>query len=98
MAIERTSEGVRLRVRVQPRASRTEVAGLYGDAVRIRLTAPPVNGAANEELLRFLAEKLSVPRSAVRLISGKTSRSKVVSVGGIDLEQARLRLHLPALP
>ena len=98
MAIERTSEGVRLRVRVQPRASRTEVAGLYGDAVRIRLTAPPVDGAANVELLSFLAEKLSVPRSAVRLVSGKTSRSKVVSVGGIDLEQARSRLRLPTLP
>lgn len=54
-------------MRVQPRASRTEVAGPYGDAVRIRLTAPPVDGAANEALVRFLAERLEVPRSAVRI-------------------------------
>ncbi|HET9466605.1 MAG TPA: DUF167 family protein [Gemmatimonadales bacterium] len=97
-AIERTPDGVRLRIRVQPRASRTEVAGLHGDTLRVRLSAPPVDGAANEALLRFLAERLSVRRSAVQLISGATGRSKLVSVAGIDLEQARLRLRLPTLP
>ena len=98
MAIERTPDGVRLRIRVQPRASRTEVAGLHGDTLRVRLSAPPVDGAANEALLRFLAEKLSVRRSAVQLISGETSRSKLVSVAGIDVDQAGLRLHPPTLP
>lgn len=98
MAIERTPDGVRLSIRVQPRASRTEVAGLHGDTLRVRLSAPPVDGAANEALLKFLAEKLSVRRSAVQLISGATSRSKLVSVAGIDLEQASLRLRLPTLP
>ena len=80
--------GVRLRLRVQPRASRTEVVGLHGDTIRIRLTAPPVDGAANEALLVFLSDRLSVPRSAVRLVSGETSRSKVVTVSGIHLEEA----------
>jgi hypothetical protein len=72
--------------------------GLHGDTLRVRLSAPPVDGAANEALLRFLAEELSVRRSAVQLISGATSRSKLVSVVGIDLEQASLRLRLPTLP
>jgi uncharacterized protein len=86
--------GVRLRLRIQPRASRTEVAGLHGDAIRIRLAAPPVDGAANEALLKFLADKLSVPRSCVRLTAGKTSRSKVVTVTGIDVQHVTESLNL----
>jgi uncharacterized protein (TIGR00251 family) len=92
--IERTSDGVRLRVRVQPRASRTEVVGVHGEAIRIRLSAPPVAGAANEALLTFLADKLSVPRTAIRLILGESSRSKVVMISGVDLQEASLRLDL----
>jgi uncharacterized protein len=79
-------------VRVQPRASRTEVVGPHGDAVRIRLTAPPVDGAANEALIRFLAERLEVPRSAVRIEGGASSRSKVVAIDGIDPDTAAHRL------
>jgi uncharacterized protein (TIGR00251 family) len=79
-------------VRVQPRASRTEVAGPYGDAVRIRLTAPPVDGGANEALVRFLAERLEVPRSAVRIEGGASGRSKVVAIDGIDPDTAARRL------
>lgn len=77
---------------MQPRASRTEVAGPHGDAVRIRLTAPPVDGAANEALVRFLAEQLKVPRSAVRIESGASGRSKVVVIDGIDPDTATRRL------
>ena len=79
-------------MRVQPRAARTEVAGPYGDAIRIRLTAPPVDRAANEALVRFLAEQLDVPRSAVRIESGAAGRSKVVTVDGIGPEAAARRL------
>ncbi len=80
-------------MRVQPRASRTEVAGPYGgNAVRIRLTAPPVDGAANEALIRFLAERLEVPRSAVRIEVGTSGRSKVVAIDGVDPETAARRL------
>ncbi len=68
----------RLTVHVVPRASRTETAGEYGDALRIRLAAPPVDGKANKELLRFLAERLSLPASAPALVSGQTGRRKVV--------------------
>jgi uncharacterized protein (TIGR00251 family) len=79
----------RVVVHVQPRARRTEVAGLHGDAVKLRLAAPPVYGAANEELVRFVAERLGVARSAVRVAAGATSRRKTVEVDGVDGEAAR---------
>lgn len=94
MTIEQWGDGIRLRIRVQPRASRTEVVGLHGDAIRIRLSAPPVDGAANEALLRFLSDKLSISRSAVRIAAGENSRSKVVTASGIGLSEARERLDL----
>lgn len=78
---------VRFAVRVQPRASRNEVAGVYGDAIRIRLTAPPVDGAANEKLVDFLADVFSVARRGVTILAGETSRSKIVEIEGIT-EQA----------
>jgi uncharacterized protein len=86
--------GIHLRLRVQPRASRTELAGSYGDALRVRLGAPPVEGAANQALIRLLADLLSVPRSAVQVIAGEKSRSKIVAVSGIGPEQAARRLGL----
>ncbi len=86
--------GIRLAVQVQPRASRTELAGRHGDAIRIRLAAPPVDGAANEALLRFLAELLDVPRSAVALVGGASSRRKVVEVTGIGVAVAAGRLDV----
>jgi uncharacterized protein len=84
---------VRIRIRVQPRASRTEVAGPYGDAIRIRLAAPPVDGAANEALERFLAASLGVPRTAVVLVSGQAGRSKVVEVRGVTPAEAATALE-----
>jgi uncharacterized protein (TIGR00251 family) len=79
---------------VQPRAFRTELAGIHGDALRVRLSAAPVDGAANEALVRLLADLLSVPRSAVQVIAGERSRSKIVAVSGIGPEQAARRLGL----
>ena len=76
----------RLIVQVQPRAKRSEVAGRYGDAVKIRLAAPPVDGAANEELVRFIAELLKVPRSSVRISAGLTARRKTVEIDGVTPE------------
>jgi hypothetical protein len=85
---------VLVRVRVQPRASRDEIAGLHGDAVRIRLTAPPVDNSANDALVHFIAELLLVPRAAVRLVAGGSSRSKVVAITGVTLEEVTSRLGL----
>ena len=87
--------GVRLLLHVQPRASRTELAGRFGDALKIRIAAPPVDGAANEELVRFLAETLGVRSGAVEIISGETGRRKTVEVRGVTVEAAASRLGLP---
>ncbi|HEU4587741.1 MAG TPA: DUF167 domain-containing protein [Gemmatimonadales bacterium] len=86
--------GVRLRVHVQPRASRTELAGQHGDALKVRVAAPPVDGAANDALVRFLADVLGVARSAVSIEAGGTGRSKVVRVAGVGLADAARRLGL----
>lgn len=75
--------GVRFSVRVQPRAARSEVCGVHGEALRIRLAAPPIDGAANEALVDLLAEVLEVPRRAVTIVSGASSRNKLVQVEGI---------------
>jgi uncharacterized protein (TIGR00251 family) len=90
--IEPVPGGVRIRVRVQPRASKTEVVGRHGDAIRIRLNAPPVDGAANEALVRFLADLLDVARSAVTLEQGHTGRTKVLRVEATDASLAARRL------
>jgi hypothetical protein len=66
----------------------TGVAGRHGDALKIRVAAPPMDGAANAELIRFLAERLSVPRSAVTITAGHTSRRKTVRIAGIETAAA----------
>ena len=71
-------------IHVVPRAAESVIAGRHGDALKIRLAAPPVDGAANDELIRFLAERLSVPRSAITIAAGQTSRRKTVKVTGIE--------------
>ena len=92
--IHEVAGGIRIRLKVLARASHPEVAGIHGDLVRIRLAAAPVDGAANEELLRYLAERLAVPKSAVHLVSGQTSRTKVVMVSDVSLDHVRSRLAL----
>ena len=64
--------------RVQPGASKSKIAGLYGDSLKITLNAPPVDGKANEELIKFLSKTLDIPKSSVSIISGETNRSKLV--------------------
>jgi len=76
------SDDVVLDLHVQPGAKRTEVAGMHGDRLKVRLAAPPVDGAANDELVRFVAEAFGVPRRDVTIVSGTTSRRKRVRVEG----------------
>ena len=83
---------MRLKVHVQPGASRSEVAGRHGDAIKVRLTAPPVDGRANEALLGFLAECLGLPVHAVTLVRGASSRAKTVDIEGMDAETVAHRL------
>ena len=87
--VRESSSGVSFGVRVQPRASRSEVAGEWQGALRVRLTAPPVDDKANEELRRLLADRLNVPLAAVRIAHGQHGRSKRVEIGGVTAAQVR---------
>lgn len=84
--------GVTVSLHVQPGAKRSEFAGRHGDALKIRLAAPPVDGKANACLLAFLAKFMAVPKAAVSLVSGETSRQKVVRIEGAG-EQAVAQLR-----
>lgn len=92
--VRATPEGATISVHVQPKASRTECAGLHGQAVKIRVAAPPADGAANDELCRFLARRCDVPLSAIQILSGAGSRQKRVLVKGRSAEQVRAQLEL----
>jgi uncharacterized protein (TIGR00251 family) len=91
--LTRHDDAVTLALRVQPRASRDEVAGVHGDRLKLRITAPPVDGAANEHLCRFLARLFGIPRSGVTLLKGTTGRDKLVSLAGVsELPEPLVRL------
>lgn len=82
MRIDEKGGALCFAVRVQPRASRDEIAGEWQDGIKVRLTAPPVDDRANEALRRLLAARLNVPLSAVRIVSGERSRSKRIEIRG----------------
>lgn len=84
--------GVSFAVKVHPRAKHDGISGAIGDALKIDLTAPPVEGKANEAVTRFFSRLLKVPRSSVTIASGKTNRMKVIHVAGINADQLRQRL------
>ena len=82
----------RLRLRVVPNARRSEVVGLHGNAVRVKVAAPALDGRANEELIRLIAGLLELPRRDVRLLQGEKSRDKLIEVDGLDEVTVRGRL------
>lgn len=86
------TQAVRLRVHAVPRASRTAFAGVHGEALKVKLAAPPADGAANTELLAFLARTLELPRSQVVLVAGASSREKTVMLSGVSLAAAQALL------
>lgn len=87
--ISRRDGSITFLVRVQPRASRNAIEGEREGALKIRLTAPPVDDRANESLRRLLADRLKVPLSAVRILGGERNRTKRVAVSGVSAEQVR---------
>lgn len=89
-----TAEAATLSVRIQPRASKNEIVTLGGGALKIRLTAPPVDGAANEALIRFLADTFSVSKARVEIVSGHTARDKIVRVEGLTNDEAERLLKI----
>lgn len=86
----------RVTVKVHPRAKRTRITGLLGEAYKLDLAAPPVDGKANEECVRFFAELAHVPRSRVRIVTGSTGRTKVIEINGVSPEE--LQASLAAAP
>ena len=82
MRVDVRGASIRLQVHIQPRASRTEIVGTHGSALKVRLLAPPVDGAANEALVALLADRLGIPRRAVRIAAGASSRAKTVELDG----------------
>ena len=95
-AIKETPRGVSLALTVVPRSARDEVVGQEGDAIKIRLKAPPVDGKANAALVDLLADRLGVARSDIRMLSGASGRHKVVHIAGLSVIQAQERLLTPA--
>ena len=87
------SSASRINIYVQPRASKTAVAGMHDGCLKVRLAAPPVDGAANAALIEFVAERLGLAKSRVRIVTGQTSRRKVVEVDGVSAEQLAAALH-----
>ena len=84
--------GVTLRLHIQPGAKKTEVVGPHGEALKIRLAAPPVDGKANACLICFLAERLGVAKAAISLLSGESSRAKRVRISGFEASLVKVRL------
>lgn len=82
----------RITIKAHPRARRSAIAGRLGDAWKLDLKSPPVDGKANEECIRFLAELAAVPRSRVRIVSGATSRLKVIEIDGVTQQELDHRL------
>ena len=88
-----TPDGAVLSLRLIPRAAKNAIQGEHGDALKIRLCAPPVDGAANAALIEFLSDTLSLPRARIRLLSGKTSRTKRVLLAGMKAGEIRERME-----
>jgi uncharacterized protein len=83
-----------LHLRVIPRARRTEISGRRGDAILVRLAAPPVDGAANDALIAFLAERLEIPRRQIALARGATTRDKTIAIDGLSPAEIARRLGI----
>jgi len=90
--IHETSNGVTFAVRVHPRAKKNAITGELGEALKVALTAPPIDGRANEACVEFFAKLFAVQRSAVSIASGETSRKKIIRVVGLSVEEVRSRL------
>lgn len=93
ISVQETGAGVSFAVRVHPRAKKNGITGEIGDALKLSLTTPPIEGRANEACIEFFAKLLRVPRSSVTIASGQSSRNKVIRVAGVTAKYVGDRLH-----
>ena len=94
MLAHESDDGVSFAVKVHPRAKKNSITGELGDALKVSLTSPPIDGRANEGCIEFFAKLLKVPRSSVTIASGQTSRNKVIRVVGLSAEELRERIAM----
>ena len=94
MPLKEEKNGVLLKIKVQPKASHNQIVGIMDNALKIRLTAPPIDGKANLACLKFLAEALGVSRQQVELVSGQTGRQKLIRIAGLSPAQIQQALGL----
>ena len=92
LAIHETVDGVTFAIKVHPRAKKNAITGELGDALKVSLTTPPVEGRANQACIEFFAKLLKVPRSSVTIASGQSSRNKVIRIAGVTEQYVRDRL------
>jgi uncharacterized protein (TIGR00251 family) len=91
--LKQSATGVSFAVKVHPRARKDAITGIVGDALKLALTAPPVDGKANQAVIEFFADLFAISRSSITIASGETSRNKVIRVSGISEEQVRQKLQ-----
>ena len=84
MTKEVTKKELIINIKVEPRSSRSEIVGPYGDGIKVKLTSPPVDGKANKELVNLLAKELKIPKKDIEIISGQSSKNKVVRIIGLS--------------
>jgi uncharacterized protein len=93
ITISESAKGVTFAVKVHPRARKNALTGVAGDAIKLALNAPPVDGKANQAVIEFFAELFAIPRSSITIASGETNRNKVIRIGGVGAETVRQRLQ-----
>ena len=92
--VQQTGDGISFAVKIHPRAKKNAITGELGDTLKVSLTAPPVEGRANEACIEFFANLLKVPRSSVTIASGQKSRRKLIRVAGLPAEEVRKRIRM----
>jgi uncharacterized protein len=90
--VQETARGVTFAVKVHPRARKNAITGVVGDALKLALTAPPLDGKANQAVVEFFSELFAIPRSSITIASGETSRNKVIRVSGVARADVERRL------
>jgi uncharacterized protein len=95
LQVRESGESLEITLHVQPRARRTEIAGQFNGALKLKVMAPPVDDAANKAVIQFFASFLSIPRSRIEIISGEKSREKKIRIGGVKLADFEARIAQP---
>jgi uncharacterized protein len=93
ISLHETPAGVTFTLKIHPRAKKNAITGVVGDALKLSLTAPPIDGRANQACIEFLSDLLHVPRSSINIVSGQSSRRKLIRVTGISAEQLKTTLE-----